>query len=164
MSGRDAVRLDDAELDAFLRDNVKVQVATVGTDGTAHLTTLFYVVLDDGRLAFWTYGRSQKIRNLERDPRITCLVEDGTDYFELRGASLKGVAELVLDPDRIFAIGSAVATRMVGAASFEQLGDVGAAEVRRQAAKRVAVIVTPERVSSWDHRKMLEPQSAPTEG
>src|SRR4051794_39410402 len=121
MSGRDAVRLDEAELGDFLRHNVKVQVATVGHDGTAHLTTLFYVVLDDGRLAFWTYGRSQKIRNLERDPRITCLVEDGTDYFELRGATIKGTAELVREPEQIFAIGSAVATRMVGAASFDEL-------------------------------------------
>ncbi|WP_240938133.1 pyridoxamine 5'-phosphate oxidase family protein [Nocardioides sp. JQ2195] len=164
MSGRDAIRLDDAELAAFLGENVKVQVATVGTDGTAHLTTLFYVVLDDGRIAFWTYGRSQKIRNLERDPRITCLVEDGTDYFELRGASIKGTAELVREPGRIFEIGAAVATRMVGASSFDQLGDLGAREVRRQAAKRVAVIVTPEQVSSWDHRKMLEQSSAPKEG
>lgn len=164
MSGRDAVRLDAAELAAFLAQNVKVQVATVGADGTAHLTTLFYTVLDDGRLAFWTYGRSQKIRNLERDPRVTCLVEDGTDYFELRGASIKGTAEVVRDPDRIFDIGSAVATRMVGAASFDELGDLGAGEVRRQAAKRVAVIVTPERVSSWDHRKMLDRVPAPKEG
>ena len=154
MSGRDAIRLDDAELADFLRANLKVQVATVGKDGTAHLTTLFYVVLDDGRIAFWTYGRSQKIRNLERDPRITCLVEDGTDYFELRGASIKGTAELVRDPEQIFDIGSSVATRMVGATSFEELGDLGALEVQRQVAKRVAVIVTPERISTWDHRKM----------
>ncbi|KRF17261.1 pyridoxamine 5'-phosphate oxidase [Nocardioides sp. Soil797] len=164
MSGRDAVRLDDAELAAFLDQNIKVQVATVGTDGTAHLTTLFYVVLDGGQIAFWTYGRSQKIRNLERDRRITCLVEDGTDYFELRGASIKGTAELVRDPDRVFEIGSAVATRMVGAKSFDELGDLGAQEVRRQAAKRVAVIVTPDQISSWDHRKMLEKTPAPKEG
>lgn len=164
MSSRDAVRLDDAELASFLAENIKVQVATVGKDGTAHLTTLFYVVLDDGRIAFWTYGRSQKIRNLERDPRITCLVEDGTDYFELRGASIKGTAELVRDPEQIFEIGSAVATRMVGAASFDELGDLGAQEVRRQAAKRVAVVITPEQISSWDHRKMLETPPAPKEG
>ena len=156
MSGRDAIRLDERELVDFLAENLKVQVATVGKEGTAHLTTLFYVVLDAGRVAFWTYDRSQKIRNLERDPRITCLVEDGTDYFELRGASITGTAELVRDPERIFEIGSAVATRMVGAGSFEELGDLGAQEVRRQATKRVAVIVTPEHISTWDHRKMRQ--------
>jgi len=153
MSGRDAVKMTDDELTSFLDDNVKVQVASVGKDGAPHLTTLFYVVLD-GEVAFWTYGRSQKIRNLERDPRVSCLVEDGTDYFELRGATINGAAELVRDPDRIYAIGSAVATRMVGASSFEELGDLGRTEVERQAKKRIAVIVHPDHVATWDHRKM----------
>lgn len=151
--GRDAVRMSETEVAALLEENVKVQVASVGKDGAPHLSTLFYVVRD-GEIAFWTYGRSQKIRNLERDPRISCLVEDGTDYFELRGVSITGEAELVRDPDRIFEIGSAVATRMVGASSFAELGDLGRTEVERQAAKRVAVIVHADKVSSWDHRKM----------
>ena len=154
MSSRDAVRMSDDEVTAFLADNLKVQVATAGRDGVPHLTTLFYVV-EEGRIAFWTYGRSQKIRNLERDPRVTALVEDGTDYFELRGVSITGKAELVRDPDRIRAIGSAVATRMVGAASFEELGEVGRAQVERQVTKRVGVVVHPEHVASWDHRKLV---------
>ena len=154
MSTRDAVRMSDDEVVAFLADNLKVQVATTGRDGVPHLTTLFYVV-DDGRIAFWTYGSSQKIRNLERDPRLSCLVEDGTDYFELRGVSITGKAELVRDPDRIREIGSAVATRMVGAASFEELGEVGRAQVERQVTKRVGVVVHPEHVASWDHRKLV---------
>lgn len=152
--GRARVRMAEDEIEAFLADNLKVQVATTGKDGTPHLTTLFYVVLD-GRIAFWTYARSQKIRNLERDPRVTCLVEDGVDYFELRGVSITGKAELVREPDRIFAIGSAVATRMVGAASFEELGDLGRDEVERQAQKRIAVVVHPDHVATWDHRKMV---------
>ena len=151
--GRDKVRMSEAEVAALLEENLKVQVASIGRDGAPHLSTLFYVVRD-GEIAFWTYGRSQKIRNLERDPRISCLVEDGTDYFELRGVSITGRAELVRDPGQIFEIGSAVATRMVGASSFEELGELGRAEVERQAAKRVAVIVHPHQVSSWDHRKM----------
>lgn len=153
MSGRDAVKMTADELSRFLDDNVKVQIASIGKDGAPHLSTLFYVVLD-GRIAFWTYGRSQKILNLERDPRVSALVEDGTDYFELRGASLTGTVELVRDPDRIYEIGAAVATRMVGATSFEELGDLGRTEVERQAKKRVAVIVTPDHVATWDHSKM----------
>jgi PPOX class probable F420-dependent enzyme len=147
--------MGDAEVADFLDGHVKVQVATNGHDGVPHLTTLFYVVLSDGRLAFWTYGRSQKIRNLERDPRVSCLVEDGTDYFELRGVSITGTAEIVRQRDRILEIGSAVATRMVGAASFEELGEIGRAEVERQADKRVAVVVTSDHVATWDHTKML---------
>jgi general stress protein 26 len=67
-------------------------------------------VLHEGRIAFWTYARSQKVRNLERDPRISCLVETGDDYFALRGVSVTGEAELVRDDARIRQIGTAVAT------------------------------------------------------
>jgi PPOX class probable F420-dependent enzyme len=153
MAGRDAVCMSAVEIGDFLADNLKVQVASIGKDGAPHLTTLFYVV-HDSRIAFWTYARSQKIRNLERDPRVSALVEDGTDYFELRGVSITGTAELVRDPDRILEIGSAVAVRMVGAKTLDDLGEIGRDMVQRQAAKRIAVVVHPDRVASWDHRKM----------
>ena len=152
-AGRDAVKLSEAEVQELLAENLKVQVASNGHDGVPHLTTLFYVVYD-GKIAFWTYGRSQKIRNLERDDRVTALVEDGVDYFELRGVSIRGRAEIVRDYDRIFEIGSTVATRMVGAESFEALGDLGRQTVEKQATKRVAVIIHPDQVATWDHRKM----------
>jgi PPOX class probable F420-dependent enzyme len=153
MAGRDAIRMRDDEVTGFLQDNLKVQVASIGRDGAPHLTTLFYV-LHEGRLAFWTYARSQKIRNLERDPRVTGLVEDGSDYFELRGVSMTGTAEIVRDPARVLEIGSAVAVRMVGAASLDDLGELGRSTVEQQARKRVAVVLHPERVATWDHRKM----------
>jgi PPOX class probable F420-dependent enzyme len=149
--GRDLVKMSEAEIEEFLRGSKKVQVATLNPDGSPHLTTLFYVV-QDGRVAFWTYGRSQKIKNLERDPRITCLVETGDDYFELRGVTISGRAELVTDEDSIRRIGTAVASRMVDGAD---LGDIGRDEVERQVKKRVGVVVVPTRTASWDHRKML---------
>ena len=150
--GRDLVRMSEAEIEEFLGAAKKVQVATINPDGSPHLTTLFYVVLD-GRIAFWTYGRSQKIRNLERDPRIACLVEDGEDYFELRGVSITGRGELVTEESAIRRIGTAVASRMVDGAD---LGDLGRDEVERQVGKRVGVVVVPDRTASWDHRKMLD--------
>jgi PPOX class probable F420-dependent enzyme len=150
---RDAVRMSAAEVSAMLEQNLKVQVASNGHDGTPHLTTLFYV-LHEGRVAFWTYARSQKIRNLERDPRVSALVEDGVDYFELRGISITGRAEIIRDRDEIFRIGSKVATRMVGADSFEALGDLGRETVERQATKRVAVLIHPDRTATWDHSKL----------
>jgi PPOX class probable F420-dependent enzyme len=153
MGGRDAVKMTDTEVEGFLRSNLKVQVASLGKEGEPHLSTLFYV-MQDGRIAFWTYGRSQKIRNLERDPRVSALVEDGTDYFELRGVSISGRAEIVRDPDGIFEIGSRVATRMVGARDFAELGDLGRAEVERQATKRVGVVIHADTVATWDHGKM----------
>jgi PPOX class probable F420-dependent enzyme len=152
-SSRDAVKLTDEELAEFLESNMKVQVATVGPDGQPHLTTLFYVMVD-GQMFFWTYGRSQKIQNLRRDPRITCLVEDGVDYFELRGATIFGKARLLEDYDELLDLGGRVARRMAGGAD---LGDFGDQIVAQQARKRVGVIVEPDKIASWDHRKMTAP-------
>jgi PPOX class probable F420-dependent enzyme len=152
-SGRDAVKMTDEELTDFLAANMKVQVATIGPDGTPHLSTLFYV-MDNGNLAFWTYGRSQKIVNLRRDPRITCLVEDGEDYFELRGATITGKARLIEEYDELVDLGGRVATVM---AHGEDLGEFGDQIVAQQARKRVGVIVEPDRIATWDHRKMTAP-------
>ena len=152
-TGRDAVKLTDEELEEFLASNMKVQVATVGPDGSPHLTTLFYVMVD-GQLFFWTYGRSQKIVNLRRDPRITCLVEDGVDYFELRGATITGKARLLEDYDELVDLGGRVATRMAGGMDLGELGDQ---IVAQQAHKRVGVLVEPDSIATWDHRKMTAP-------
>src|SRR6476469_7837706 len=152
-SSRHAVAMDEGEIEEFLNANLKVQVATVGPDGAPHLTTLFYV-LEDGRIAFWTYGASQKVVNLRRDPRITCLVEDGEDYFELRGVTIQGKARLVEDYDEIRALGARVAKRMAGDVD---LGDFGDEIVDKHARKRGGIVVEPVKVASWDHHKMAGP-------
>jgi PPOX class probable F420-dependent enzyme len=151
--GRSAVAMTDEEVAAYLDSSLKVQVASIGADGAPHLTTLFYVV-HDGQIAFWTYEKSQKVRNLDRDPRITCLVETGNDYFELKGVSVQGTAEVIRDKDRIREIGTKVVVAMSGVNTFEELGDVGHDIVERQVQKRVAIVVTPTKVASWDHSKM----------
>lgn len=152
-SQRSRVQMTDAEVEEFLASQAKVQVATVGPHGEPHLTTLFHVV-QDGRIAFWTYGRSQKVVNLRRDPRITCLVEGGEEYFELRGVTITGRARLVESYDEVRALGTTVTRRMTGNAD---LGDFGDDLVAQQAHKRVGVVVEPEKVASWDHRKMAGP-------
>ena len=152
-SGRNAVTMSEGEYADFLAANMKVQVATIGADGVPQLTTLFYVV-EDGKIAFWTYGRSQKIVNIRRDARVTCLVEDGVDYFELRGATITGTARLIEEYDDIKALGSKVATVM---AAGVDLGEFGEEIVAKQALKRVGVIIEPEKIATWDHRKMAGP-------
>ena len=150
-AGRQAVQLDDAEIAEFLASHMKVQIGTLDASGSPHLTTLYYVLDDDGRIVFWTYGRSQKIVNLRRDPRIACLIEEGDEYFDLRGVSIRGRAHLVDDFESIRAIGRKVATAMAGGAD---LGVEGNEIVDAQARKRVGVIVEPLKVASWDHRKL----------
>src|ERR1700712_4385785 len=147
---RNAVAMSEAEIEEFLAGDMKVQVATVGPDGAPHLTTLFYV-LDEGRIAFWTYGASQKVKNLRRDPRISCLVEDGEDYFELRGVSIRGEARILEDYEEVKVLGARMTQRMAGDAD---LGERGEQIVEQQARKRVGIVVEPVKVASWDHRKM----------
>jgi PPOX class probable F420-dependent enzyme len=148
--GRRAVSMTDDEVRSFLADNMKVQVASIGRDGMPHLTTLFYVVLDD-KICFWTYATSQKVKNLERDPRVSALVETGTDYAELAGVSVQGTAEIVRDHGGIRRIGTAVGAAMSGGAD---LGDLGRDIVEQQVTKRVGIVITPSRLASWDHAKM----------
>ena len=90
---RDRVTMTAADQAALLAESRKLQLATINRDGTPHLVTMFYVMLD-GQIAFWTYRSAQKARNLARDPRVTCLVETGDGYFELRGVQVVGVAQL----------------------------------------------------------------------
>src|SRR4051794_6833899 len=78
---RARIKMTEEEILEHLRVSRKLQLATVNPDGTAHLVTMFYG-LADGKITFWTYVRAQKTRNLERDPRVTCLIESGEHYFE----------------------------------------------------------------------------------
>lgn len=151
--GRRASRMTDAEVWDLVAEQRKLQLATVGADGWPHLVTMFHTVLD-GRLVFWTYARSQKISNLERDSRLTCLVEAGEEYAELRGVQIVGRARIVRTREDIAVIGRAVVCRMLDLDPAAELDPAIAAEVARQAEKRFAVEVVPERLASWDHRKL----------
>ena len=145
---RDIIRMTDAEREAFIEEQKSLQVATINPDGTPHLSTLWFAVVD-GNVVFETYTKSQKIKNLERDPRIACLLEDGLVYEQLRGVQLNGTAELVSDPGGMFAIARAVIGRNNDVP--EEFLDAAA---ERMAAKRTGVIVHADRVVSWDHTKL----------
>lgn len=151
MSRRDQVRMSDEEVDAFLREtHHTMNVATYNHDGTIHLVAMWFGFLD-GCPAFWTYRTSQKIRNLERDPRLTCLVEDGATYETLRGVELVGSAELVTDIEALLPLGRNVVARYNDDVSeSSDLDDY----LRQYGAKRYGVKLHIDRVVSWDHRKL----------
>ena len=151
MKQRDRVAMTADEAAALLAESRKLQLATINPDGTPHLVTMFYVLLG-GRIAFWTYRASQKARNLARDPRLTCLVETGEEYFELRGVQVAGRAQIVEDQAGILEIGRAVAGGLAGVPA-----DALDGYVEQAARKRVGVIVEPTRTISWDHRKLMPP-------
>ncbi|MER6946937.1 pyridoxamine 5'-phosphate oxidase family protein [Nonomuraea sp. NPDC000554] len=149
MNQRARIAMSDDDVTAFLEAARKLQLATINPDGTPHLVTMFYG-LDEGRIAFWTYGKAQKTRNLERDPRVSCLVEAGEEYAELRGVLLYGKAERVDDPEHVLAIGMEVARRTTPGVADELLRPY----VEHTGRKRVAYVVERTKVVSWDHRRL----------
>jgi len=140
--------MTDDELQAFLNEGHTLQVASINKDGTPHLVAMFYGLID-GKLAFWTYGKSQKIMNLRRDPRIACMLETGHVYNELRGASINGTATLIDDLETKQQFGEQLFSRYWG-----EVNDGVRAGVHAQAPKRIVVVVEPERITSWDHNKL----------
>ena len=146
---RDAVRMRDDEVAAFLDACRSLIVATLDADGAPHLTVLWFARQGDAIL-FETYGSSQKVVNLQRDPRISVLCEAGERYDELRGVSIQGRAEIVDDGPRLAALMAPIVAR-----NFPGQDEAGlAAHVAQMIRKRVVVVVHPEKVISWDHRKL----------
>jgi PPOX class probable F420-dependent enzyme len=149
---RAQITMTDDEVAAFVERSRTASMATLGPTGAPHVVAMWYAVLD-GRIWFETKSRSQKAQNLRRDPRITCLIEDGLTYDTLRGVSLEGRGEIVEDPDLLWRVGVSVWERYTGPYTEEARPLV---EFMLQ--KRVAVRVDVDRVRSWDHRKLgLDP-------
>ena len=148
MNRRDLIRMNDEEIRAFLEEQRILQVATIGKDGWPHLVAMWYVLIND-QVVFWTYAKSQKAVNLRRDPRITCLVESGVRYDELRGVQIKGRAIINDDRETVQRIGEVIFERYTG-----PLNDNTRQLVSAQAPKRVVVFVEPVEIVSWDHRKL----------
>jgi PPOX class probable F420-dependent enzyme len=148
MPRRKRISMTDEEIQAFLQEERTVQIATIDHDGYPHLVAMWYTLLDH-QIAFWTYARSQKVVNLRRDPRLTCLVEAGKRYEELRGVQIKGQAVLYDDLATVQRLGEFISERYTG-----PLNENAHSLLAAQTAKRVAVVVKPVEIVSWDHHKL----------
>ena len=151
MSRRDQIILTPAEQRELLETERIVVVSSIGPRGWPHSMPMWFTVRD-GEIWVWTYAKSQKVRNLERDPRATLLVETGTEYVELRGVQVEAEAELIRDPDRVREFGEELTVRY--SEGIESVEGDAAAALRAQAAKRVAIRFRPVRTATWDHRKL----------
>jgi PPOX class probable F420-dependent enzyme len=144
------------EIQEFLSGGRKVlQVATLGKDGSPHQAPMWFT-MGDGKIVFRSFTKSQKIVNLNRDPRLSVLAETGEAYSELKGVMIRGTATLVTDPEYVLSIYGALAARypMVGAEPMTLDSEALEAAFGRFAAKNTAVIVEPKHISSWDHAKL----------
>ncbi len=146
-SRRDQIKMTGEEVRAFLAEHLVMQCATIGPQGLPHMVALWYVP-DGMELRGWTYAKSQKAKNLERDPRATLGIADGVQYHELRGVMLECDVELEREPERVAEYGFALVDRYAGGSSDAKEA------FREQARKRVGLHFVPRRVVSWDHRKL----------
>ena len=150
-SRRDQIKLSPAEQRELLDEERIVIVTTIGPRGWPHSMPLWFVVRDD-EIWGWTFAKSQKVRNLERDPRATLLVEAGREYGELRGIQIEAETEIVRDVERVFEFAKELTVRY--AQGIESVEGDAAAALRAQAPKRVALRFEPVRTATWDHRKL----------
>ena len=163
MKQRDAIKMTRAEAEAFLREGMEKNwtmfLATNGPGGFPHVVSMGWVYLD-GKVFFQTYGRSQKVINLRRDPKAAVILEavfsGGFEHRKLRGLMLRGVCEINEDPGEVVRIlkamweNGAASNRRVGAQPQTDLLDF----VAQRAQKRVVIAFTPQKWASWDHGKL----------
>jgi PPOX class probable F420-dependent enzyme len=149
MNKRDAIQLTSEERTAYIAAAPTIILVTIGGDGYPHAVPMWFVVDDDGAVFMTTYGRSQKVVNVRRNPRVALLVESGTRYDELKGVLLRGDAEVLEDPELCVRTLIRIQTKHMGelASGVEEV-------MRAQARKRVVLKITPRRIASWDHRKL----------
>jgi PPOX class probable F420-dependent enzyme len=147
VSRRDAIKMSAEEADAFLEEERTVTCATNGRNGFPHLMPLWYVVRG-GRIWAWTYAKSQKVKNLERDPRATLQVETGVEYAELRGVMLRCDVEIHRDVDVVVDFAIELVGRYSGG------GEETREAFAKQAPKRVALEFVERGRVTWDHRKL----------
>jgi PPOX class probable F420-dependent enzyme len=147
---RHLLSMSDGEVSAFLGGERRAHVATINADGTPHVVPLSYVLID-GLLTFWTDPRSRKVANLRRDARMTCLVEAGLHFKEFRAVQLTGRTELGEDRTTSEGVGLALFERANG-----HLTDELRAAVTALVSERIALTLHPDRVVTWDHRKLSD--------
>ena len=147
---RASITMTEAEIAAYLADQTILNVASIGPSGHPHLVAMWYVVMN-GETVFWTFGKSQKVLNLKRNPKITGLIESGDSYDQLKGLEILGTARLIEDYDSILSIGKAVGLKYNGEGA---ISDAAMPFLEAQAKKRIGIAIDVEKYVSWDHTKM----------
>jgi PPOX class probable F420-dependent enzyme len=153
MSRRDKIQMTDEERRAYIADAQTIIITTIGKDGTPHPMPMWFGIEKDDSIVMSTFTKSQKIRNIERDPRVALLVESGEIYNELQGVVIYGEAELVRDVAEVTEI-----LVLVNGRSVDGMQDVNADQIRGAVAgtapKRTGVRIRPEKIVSWNHNKL----------
>jgi PPOX class probable F420-dependent enzyme len=149
VSRRASIAFTPEERERFLREAKTIVLCSIDRNGYPHAVAMWFDVDPDGSVLMTTYGKSQKVLNLKRDPKVTLLAESGTTYDQLRGVMIRGRAEVIEDVERCAALLERIHVKM-GGESLPGLRDA----LRERARKRVLLRIVPQRTSSWDHSKL----------
>jgi nitroimidazol reductase NimA-like FMN-containing flavoprotein (pyridoxamine 5'-phosphate oxidase superfamily) len=141
------------EVAAFLAEPRTAALTTLGADGWPHSAGMWFAPVDD-ELHMWTYAKSQKAANAQRDKRCSFLAEEGVGYSELRGVLVRGRLQIVRDEEAIATIGGLLYDRYTLPSTGVPLADGPVVEIRRQASKRIGLVLPMDRIASWDHSKI----------
>jgi general stress protein 26 len=148
MNRRGEIVMSADEQAAFLASVKTIAFTSIDAKGYPHSVAMWFATID-GLIHMTTFGKSQKVLNVRRNPKVAVLAESGAHYSELRGLLIRGRGEIVEDADLCLAILTDIQTR-----SYGPIDPAATEMMRRQAQKRVALRVHPERIASWDHSKL----------
>jgi nitroimidazol reductase NimA-like FMN-containing flavoprotein (pyridoxamine 5'-phosphate oxidase superfamily) len=152
MSRRGLIQMSDEEVRSFLMASKTIILTSNGVGGYPHPMPMWFGLDPDGSVRMTTFRASQKVKNLKRDPRVSLLAEAGEEYAQLIGVVLYGRAQLIDDLEAVKQTLISITTR---GATLEPAAREGMGKaVAKTAAKRICIVVEPERVVSWDHRKL----------
>ena len=151
-SRRDLIRMSEQEVRDFLRSNKTITINSNGSGGYPHPMPMWFAVDDDGTVRMTTFRKSQKVLNIRRDPRVSLIVESGEEYNQLRGVVVYGRAEVVDDPEVVKATLRKISG--IGTIADPEARKGAEAVIANTAAKRIAILIRPEKTVSWDHRKL----------
>jgi nitroimidazol reductase NimA-like FMN-containing flavoprotein (pyridoxamine 5'-phosphate oxidase superfamily) len=150
-SRREQIAMSDAEVRAYLETQRRIILVTNGPGGMPHPVPMNYGLDPEGRIVLTAFRKSQKVKNLERDPRATLLVESGADYGELRGVIVWCDAEILSDPEEV---ARNMALVRADAATAQSVSGARSEQVRASMSKRVILRFTPFRAASWNHERL----------
>ena len=151
-SRRDTIQMTDAEVKAFLGTHKTIIINSNGPGGYPHPMPMWFSVDDDGQVRMTTFRKSQKVRNIQRDPRVSLLVEAGREYNELQGVVLYGNARVVDELEEVKRTLRTIGG--VAGGTDPAMSEAADRIISATASKRVAILIRPEKTVSWDHRKL----------
>lgn len=149
MSRRATIAFTPEQEASFLRDAKTIILCTIDREGYPHAVAMWFEVDPDGSVLMTTYAKSQKVKNIRRNPKVTLLAESGLSYDQLKGVMIRGRAEIIEDVERCTQLLVRIHVKM-GGESLPGIEDA----IRERARKRVLLRIVPERTSSWDHSKL----------